>query len=35
MNSGVRGDLIVEIVIKTPDIPDELLTMLRNIRDSL
>ena len=35
MNSGVRGDLIVEVVIKTPNIPDELLTMLRNIRDSL
>jgi curved DNA-binding protein len=35
MNSPVRGDLIVEIIIKTPSVPDELLTMLRNIRDSL
>ena len=35
MNSPQRGDLIAEVIIVTPTVPDDLLTMLRNIRDSL
>jgi curved DNA-binding protein len=35
MNSGVRGDMVVEVIVKTPTVPEDLLTMLRNIRDSL
>jgi DnaJ-class molecular chaperone len=35
MNSPQRGDLIAEVIIVTPTVPEELLTMLRNIRNSL
>lgn len=35
MNSNVRGDLIVEIVIHIPQYPEHILTMLRNIKTNL
>ena len=35
MNSNVRGDLIVNIVIKTPSLPEEQLNILRNLKTSL
>jgi len=35
MNSDVRGDLVINIVIKTPVLPEEQLNILRNIKSSL
>jgi curved DNA-binding protein len=32
MNSGVRGDMIAEVVIKTPTLPEDQLNILRNLR---
>lgn len=35
MNSNIRGDLVVEVIINTPVYAEETLTALRNIRNSL
>jgi curved DNA-binding protein len=35
MNSPVRGDLIVNVIIKTPTLPEEQLNILRNLKSSL
>ena len=35
MNSNIRGDMVVEVIIKTPTVPSELLNILKNVRDSL
>jgi DnaJ-class molecular chaperone len=35
MNSSHRGDLIVNVIIKTPTLTDDQLTALRNIKTIL
>lgn len=35
MNSEYRGDLIVNVLIKTPTYPEHVLSMLKNIKNSL